>query len=60
MNSTETFEIYYLVNFDKTARPDKERTKCGIPTLSEIESRLDKMAKLESRNKQYSLWKTGT
>jgi len=60
MNSTKTFEIYYLVNFDKTARPDKERTKCGIPALSEMEFRLEKMAKLENRNKQYSLWKTGT
>jgi hypothetical protein len=60
MNATGTYEIYYLVNFDKNARPDEQRKMCGIPTLTEIESRLDRMAKLESRNKQYSLWKTGT
>jgi hypothetical protein len=60
MNYNKTFEIYYLENFDKTARSDTERTKCGIPTLSEIKSRLDRMEKIESRNKQYSLWKTGT
>lgn len=59
MNTSETHEIYYLVNFDKNARPDKQRIQCGLPSLSEIESKLEKMAKLKNRNKQYSLWKTG-
>jgi hypothetical protein len=60
MNLAGKYEIYYLVDFDKSARPDQQRKKCGIPLLSEIESRLERMAKLTNRNKQYSLWKTGT
>ncbi len=60
MNAEGTHEIYYLENFNKKARPDEQRKLCGIPTLAEIESRLEKMAKLTNRNKQYSLWKTGT
>ncbi|KTF10027.1 hypothetical protein [Pseudoalteromonas sp. H105] len=60
MNADGTHEIYYLENFNKNARPDEQRKLCGIPTLAEIESRLEAMAKLTDRNKQYSLWKTGT
>ena len=60
MNAAGTYEVYYLENFDKNARPDEQIKRCGIPVLSEIESRLERMAKLDSRNKQYSLWKTGT
>jgi hypothetical protein len=60
MNLAGTYEVYYLENFDKEARPDEQRKTCGIPTLSEIEARLERMAKLNNRNKQYSLWKTGT
>tara|TARA_Y100000588_G_C13828334_1_gene742474 strand:+ start:100 stop:693 length:594 start_codon:yes stop_codon:yes gene_type:complete len=60
MNDAGTHEIYYLENFNKSARPDDQRKLCGIPTLAEIESRLERMAKLTNRNKQYSLWKTGT
>ncbi|MEP1555030.1 hypothetical protein [Paraglaciecola sp.] len=60
MNAAGTHKIYYLENFDKDARPDEQRKVCGIPVLSEIESRLEKMANLKNRNKQYSLWKTGT
>jgi len=59
MNLAGTHEIYYLVNFDKKARSDEQRKKCGIPTLLGIESRLDRMAKLVDRNEQYRLWKTG-
>jgi len=60
MNNTGTYEIHYLDNFDKTARTDEQRKKCGIPSLAEMESKLEKMAKLESRSAQYKLWKTGT
>jgi hypothetical protein len=60
MNQTETYEIYYLENFDKTAKPDVDRIKCGLPALTDIEARLDKMAKIEGRSKQYKLWKTGS
>ena len=60
MNADGTHEIYYLENFNKNTRSDEERKLCGIPTLAEIESRLEVMAKLTDRNKQYSLWKTGT
>lgn len=59
MNSSGTYEIYYLENFDKHARSDEERVKCGIPTLSGIKSKLERMAKLEDRNAQYRLWKSG-
>ncbi len=60
MNLAGTFQIYRLENFDKNARTDEQRSKCGIPTLAEIESRLERMSKLKNRNAQYRLWKTGT
>lgn len=60
MNLAATYEVYYLVNFDKNARLDEQRKVCGIPALPEIESRLERMAKLKSRSEQYRLWKTGT
>ena len=60
MNAEGTHEIYYLENFDKNARADEQRVQCGIPTLAGIEAKLEKMATLTDRNKQYRLWKTGT
>jgi len=60
INSLGTYEVYYLENFDKNARLDAQRIKCGIPRLSEIEARLASMTKLSNRNEQYRLWKTGT
>ncbi len=60
MNNSGTHQIHYLDNFDKKARTDEQRKKCGLPSLVEIEEKLAKMAKLESRNEQYKLWKSGT
>lgn len=60
INNLGTYQIHYLDNFDKTARTDEQREKCGLPTLAEIEAKLENMAKLESRNEQYKLWKRGT
>lgn len=60
IKSSGTYQIYYLENFDKSAKTDKQRLERGLPTLGELESRLLRMEKEQDRNKQYSIWKTGT
>jgi len=59
LNVDKSFDVYYLVNFDKSARLDSARVNCGLPSLHEMEIRFEIMAKLPSRNEQYKVWKNG-
>ena len=56
MNAEQKREVYYQVNFDRTAKSDKDRIACGLPGLNEMEIRLARMARLKDRNAQYRIW----
>lgn len=60
MNVSGTYQIYYLENFDKSIKTDKQRQSRGLPSLAELESRLSRMEAQSDRAKQYSIWKTGS
>jgi hypothetical protein len=53
------YDIYYLIDFDKSARADSLRQQgCGLPSIKQMEQKLKTMAKMPKRNDQYQHWKS--
>ena len=56
---SKEYDIYYLPDFDKSARSDHQRQNdCVLPSLKVIEQKLVEMADMPTRNAQYKHWKS--
>ncbi len=60
MDKERNYKVMVFEAFDKTAKTDEERVKCGLPTLKEMERRIAVMADIPNVIDQYRYWRTGT
>lgn len=59
MNKQKTYKVMVFEEFDKTVKTDKERNKCGIPAVKEMDRRIKVMAEMTDVLEQYRYWRTG-
>jgi len=59
LNEDKTYMIMVLEEFDKTAKSDTERVKCGLPTVAEMERKVAVLATMTEMWDQYRYWRTG-